>query len=106
MDFLINEYVEKNKYKGIKDNSNQNNKFATVGELYVIDYLYSKGFSIEFTKRGLKDTIVIIKDNTSMPFEFRACLKKKEYKEICERIIIEYNRFCELQYLREQVKKG
>ena len=32
MDFLINEYVEKNKYKGIKDNSNQNNKFATVGK--------------------------------------------------------------------------
>lgn len=102
----INEYAETKGYSGVEDKSSQKHKFATEGEMEVIDYLVENGFAVTFIKRGYKDDIIIQKDNISMTTVFRACLSRGEYRRICPRFTTDFSQYRELVALREQYYEG
>ena len=102
MDFTINEYVAHKDYQNIEDTSSHKHKFATIGELALIDYFAKNGFSAKFISRGNYDKIAITKYGVTMETDVRAWRDKSEYKNICKRLADDFKQYAELVELRKK----
>lgn len=100
----LTEWLEE---KGIDPTWNQDKHewFPSSAEESVINKLIENGFSFVITKRYCSKTkISITKGDITMEAEFYTSLPKSADKGIAEGLLKDYDKYCELLALRQQVK--